>query len=71
MTQPNVYWTLLTPIVNIVGVYSNVPSGGEVDADQRSWLVNELQTLPAKMPLLVALHHPVYSADDHHSAAPP
>ena len=27
MTQPNVYWTLLTPLVNIVGLFSNVPEG--------------------------------------------
>jgi hypothetical protein len=30
MTQPYVYWTLLTPLVNIVGLYSNVPEGGEI-----------------------------------------
>jgi hypothetical protein len=23
MTQPNVYWTLLTPLVTIIGLYSN------------------------------------------------
>src|SRR5258707_15081955 len=26
MVQPNVYWTLLTPLVNIIGLYSNVPA---------------------------------------------
>ena len=30
MTQPNVYWTLLTPLFNIVGLYSNVPAGGDI-----------------------------------------
>lgn len=69
MVQPNVYWTLLTPLVNIVGLYSNVPAGGEIVAPQTDWLVNELKTLPADVPLLVALHHPVYSADDHHSGS--
>ena len=69
MTQPNVYWTLLTPQVNIVGLYSNVPAGGEIRAPQKAWLVNELKTLPAHIPLMVALHHPVYSADDHHSGS--
>jgi acid phosphatase type 7 len=69
MTQPNVYWTLLTPLVNIVGLYSNVPSGGEIIAPQINWLTNELQSLPTDVPLLVALHHPVYSADDHHGGS--
>lgn len=69
MVQPNVYWTLLTPQVNIVGLYSNVPAGGEIHQPQLDWLVNELRTLPANVPLMVALHHPVYSADDHHSGS--
>ena len=59
----NVFWTLLTPLVNIVGLYSNVPEGGEIRSPQTDWLVNELKTLPTNLPLLVALHHPVYSAD--------
>jgi Icc-related predicted phosphoesterase len=69
MVQPNVYWTLLTPLVNIVGLYSNVPSGGEIQAPQTKWFINELKTLPKDLPLFVALHHPVYSADDHHSGS--
>jgi hypothetical protein len=69
MIQPNVYWTLLTPLVNIVGLYSNVPAGGEIRTPQTEWLIEELQSLPKTVPLLVALHHPVYSADDHHSGS--
>ena len=69
MVQPNVYWTLLTPLVSIVGLYSNVPAGGEIRSPQTDWLVNELRTLPKDLPILVALHHPVYSADDHHSGS--
>ena len=69
MVQPNVYWTLTTPVANIVGLYSNVPSGGEVKEPQRSWFINELKSLPTDVPLLVALHHPPYSADDHHSGS--
>jgi len=69
MVQPNVYWTLLTPLVNIVGLYSNVPEGGELRSPQTDWLVSELKSLPKTKPLLVALHHPVYSADDHHSGS--
>ena len=69
MVQPNVYWTLLTPLANIVGLYSNVPAGGDIRSPQTDWFVNELKTLPKSLPLLVALHHPVYSADDHHSGS--
>ena len=69
MIQPNVYWTLLTPLVNIIGLYSNVPAGGEIRTPQTEWLVHELQTLPAEVPLFVALHHPIYSADDYHSGS--
>jgi hypothetical protein len=69
MTQPNVYWTLLTPFVNIVGLYSNVPEGGEIQAPQSDWLINELKTLPKDVPIFVALHHPVYSADVFHSGS--
>jgi hypothetical protein len=64
-----VYWTLLTPLVNIVGLYSNVPSGGEIIAPQTDWLENELRTLATDVPLLVALHDPIYSADDHHGGS--
>ncbi len=69
MTQPNVYWTLLTPLASIVGLYSNVPEGGRIDPPQSTWLVNELKTLPADVPIIVTLHHPVYSADNFHSGS--
>jgi hypothetical protein len=69
MIQPNVYWTLLTPFVNIIGLYSNVPAGGEIVPPQTDWLVEELASLPRNVPLFVALHHPIYSADDHHSGS--
>ena len=69
MTQPNVYWTLTTPLCSIVGLYSNVPEGGEIKEPQLSWLVEELKSLPVDIPLMVALHHPMYSADDHHSGS--
>jgi acid phosphatase type 7 len=70
MTQPNVYWTLLTPLVNIIGLYSNVPDGGEIQSPQTEWLVEELRSLPADVPIIVTLHHPVYSADTYHSGSP-
>ena len=71
MTQPNVYWTLLTPVVSIVGLYSNVPEHGVLHPDQTKWLIAELKSLPASLPLIVSLHHPPYSADDHHGGSQP
>jgi hypothetical protein len=69
MVQPNVYWTLLTPFANFVGLYSNVPEGGEIKPPQTDWLVGELKGLSRDVPLIVTLHHPLYSADDHHSGS--
>jgi hypothetical protein len=69
MVQPNVFWTLTTPLVNIVGLYSNVPEHGVIHPDQQDWLNSELRNLPTNIPLIIAMHHPVYSADDHHSGS--
>ena len=69
MTQPNVFWVLRTPLVNFVGLYSNVPEGGDIRAPQIAWLVDQLNTLPTTVPLFVSLHHPIYSADIYHSGS--
>jgi acid phosphatase type 7 len=69
MTQPNAYWTLVTPFATFVGLYTNVPEGGFVDDDQRAWLVEELKAAPADRALVVSLHHPIISLDDHHSGS--
>lgn len=69
MVQPNVYWTLTTPLANFVGLYSNVPEGGDIRSPQTEWFINELKTLPTDVPLIVTMHHPVYSADNYHSGS--
>lgn len=69
MTQPNPYWTLTSNLATIVGLYSNVPSGGVIDADQADWLVDELRSAPGGRALIVALHHPPYSCDAHHGGS--
>jgi len=69
MVQPNVFWTLLTPLANFVGLYTNVPEGGDVRPPQTDWLVSQLRTLPKTRPLVLTMHHPIYSADDHHSGS--
>lgn len=69
LSLPNVYFTLNCPLVTIVAMYSNVPEGGSIDSVQQQWLTNELATAPKEKALIVALHHPIYSFDDHHSGS--
>lgn len=70
LSLPNPYFTLTCPLATIVGVYSNVPEGGSIDSVQQQWLTNELATAPKDKALIVAIHHPIYSFDDHHSGSP-
>lgn len=69
MTQPNPYWTLLTPLATFVGLYTNVPEGGNISPRQKRWFINELKQAPSDRALVVALHHPVYSADTYHTGS--
>ena len=69
LSLPNVYYTLNCPFATIVGMYTNVPEGGSVDSVQQQWFTNEFQTAPAGKALIAALHHPIYSFDDHHSGS--
>ena len=69
LSLPNVYFTLNCPFVTIVGMYTNVPEGGSVDSIQQQWLTNELATATRDKALILALHHPIYSFDDHHSGS--
>ncbi|WP_428328740.1 metallophosphoesterase family protein [Mucilaginibacter sp.] len=70
MSLPNVYYTLICPFVTIVGMYTNVPEHGSIDSVQQQWLTNELNTAAKDKALIVSLHHPIYSFDDHHSGSP-
>jgi len=69
LNLPNVYWTLVTPLATIVGMYTNVPEGGSIDSVQQQWLTNEFSTAPTDRAFILALHHPVYSFDVHHSGS--
>ncbi len=69
LSLPNVYYTLDCPFATIVGAYTNVPEGGSVDSVQQQWFTNELDKAPDGKALIVALHHPIYSFDDHHSGS--
>jgi hypothetical protein len=66
MTQPNVYWTLLTPLATIIGLYSNVPEGGKIGLNQLNWFKDELAAADKNKALILAVHHPIYSAYGHH-----
>ncbi|MEI8019804.1 MAG: metallophosphoesterase [Schlesneria sp.] len=61
MTQPNCYWTLNTPLFTIIGLYTNVPSGGILKEPQISWFNKEIKDADRNKPLIVAMHHPVHS----------
>ena len=62
MTQPNVYWTLETPFATIIGLYSNCPEGGQLSQAQIDWFQSEFESAPTGKALIVAVHHPIYSA---------
>ncbi len=69
LSLPNPYFTLNCPFAVIIGMYSNVPEGGSIDSVQQQWLTNEFATVPKDKALIVAVHHPIYSFDDHHSGS--
>lgn len=69
LSLPNVYYTLDCPFATMVCLYTNVPEGGSVDSVQQQWCTNEFKTAPEDKALIVVLHHPVYSFDDHHSGS--
>jgi hypothetical protein len=74
MVQPNVYWTLLTPLANIIGMYSNVTKFGVVTDEQRQWLIHELKRADSERPdkaVILCLHHSPYSADINHGSSMP
>ncbi len=70
LSLPNPYFTLNCPFATMIGVYSNVPEQGSIDSVQQQWLTHEFATAPREKALLVAIHHPIYSFDDHHSGSP-
>jgi hypothetical protein len=69
MTQPYCYWTLETPYATVIGLYTNVPTGGAIDSEQQKWLTTELRSAPEDKALLVCLHHSIYSFDEQQSGS--
>lgn len=72
MTQPNTYWTLKTPLANIIGLYGNTIKFGYIDAEQAAWFVQELKAAQLERrhkALIVCLHQAPYSADTNHGSS--
>ncbi|HEY4323897.1 MAG TPA: metallophosphoesterase [Mucilaginibacter sp.] len=72
--QPNVYWTLKTPLANIICLYSNVPRFGSITAEQKEWFTEELKSAKkddGEKALILCIHHAPYSADTNHGSSMP
>jgi len=72
--QPHVYWTLQTPVANIIGLASNVPKYGVITEEQKQWFIGELKqaaTEHADKAIIVCVHHAPYSADFNHGSSLP
>ncbi|GAC1312365.1 MAG: hypothetical protein NVSMB24_33730 [Mucilaginibacter sp.] len=72
--QPNVYWTLVTPVANFLGLYCNDTQHGEIREPQVSWFVSELKNADAERKatgkaIIVSLHYPAYSVDMDHGSS--
>ena len=72
MVQPNVYFTLETPLANFIGLYSNTTKFGVIADEQKYWFINELKHVANAHPgkfIIVTLHHSPYSADTNHGSS--
>jgi acid phosphatase type 7 len=69
MTQPNVYWTLIAPFVTVLGLYTNVPQGGQLDDTQVTWLGSELTAAAGDSAVILTMHHPPVSGDSFHGGS--
>ncbi|HYB60114.1 MAG TPA: metallophosphoesterase [Methylomirabilota bacterium] len=83
MTQPGVYFTLNSPFVRIIGLYSNTAEAGGVIAGptvgqaQLQFLTSQLQQAGADRKkgalqgaLLIAVHHPPFTGSAQHNPSP-
>jgi len=77
ISQPAVYWYLNAPLVDIIGLYSNVADGPGFIADdkvigqsQKTWFQATLEKIAsarqtARKALILAVHHPPFSGGGH------
>lgn len=68
--QPWPYWTLETPFVTIIGLYSNIDGfldeKNTASTPQYDWFVTQLKAADPNKCLILAVHHPPYSLDTVH-----
>ena len=69
-TLPSHDWTLKLDAITIVSAWTNVPEGGHLYVEQVAWLTQQLQGAPMDRPVLLNLHHPPLSIDQHHGGSP-
>ena len=69
MVQPNVYWTLHTPLATIIGLHGNVPKYGIITRQQRAWFLEELRAADGNKMLIVCVHHAPFTADINHGSS--
>lgn len=68
-TLPYCYWAVRFQDFLLIGLYSNVKSGGYLDSAQQAWLISTLQATAPELPVLIGLHHPPYSVDAYHGGS--
>lgn len=72
MIQPNVYWTLVTPLANIICLYGNATKYGFITEQQEAWFIQELLSAHTERPkkaIIVCIHQAPYSADTNHGSS--
>ena len=80
ISQPAVYWHLITPYADIIALYSNVAenpgyiSAPSIGSKQKDWLTQTLKSINnarasgERKALLIATHHPPLSSGSHSSS---
>lgn len=72
--QPNVYWTMESPLATIIGLHTNVPKFGCIKKEQQDWFIKELKhaaKYSSEKAIIVCMHHAPYSADVNHGSSMP
>ena len=77
VSQPGVYWSLQAPMVDLIGLYSNVGEGpgfisdSTIGTSQKDWLKQTLTNIKAarssktRKALILGVHHPFFSSGAH------
>jgi len=79
VAQPGVYWYLDCPLIDIIGLYSNMAEspgyivGPNNDQTQKTWLQKTLAKIASgrsatRKALLIVVHHPPFSTSGHNSS---